>query len=196
MSTQPVARFESLTLHHCASPPTQPIVLIRVCVSLIEASDFINPSGDTTTSADLRCAAYCRYRCVASAATRSGARCRCHSAAAVSLGRCLPFSADPSAAPCTPWIVLHLLPDLFVRDRASTDVVATPRWTLRDSHTSRLVQSFTPRRLRCSFQVRSPGCFSSPSLVLLRRMSIRQSRTTCSLSSDEPPGSILRELAV
>ena len=106
-----------------------------------KSTDSINSSDDTTASADMRSPAYCRFRCVASAATCSGARCRCHSAAAVSLCRCLPFSADPSAAPCTPWIVLHLLPDLLVRDRASSDVMATPRWTLRDSHTSRLVQS-------------------------------------------------------
>ena len=93
---KPCCTFESLTVHHCASPPTQPIVL-RVCESLIEATDFIYPSGDTTTCTDLRCAANCRYRCVSSAATRSGARCRCHSAAAVSL--CRSVSADPSASP-------------------------------------------------------------------------------------------------
>ena len=90
-----------------------------------KSTHSINSSNDTT----------------ASAATRSGARCRCHSAAAASLCRCLPFSADPSASPCTPRIVLHLLPDLFIRDRASGDVMATPRWTLRDPHTSPLVQS-------------------------------------------------------
>ena len=137
---KPCCTLESLSLHHCASPPTRPIVLLRVRVQLTRA-----PTPSTSPTTPLlppTCALpHCRYRCVASAATRSGAQCRCHSAAAVSLCRCLPFSADPSAAPCTPWIVLHLLPDLFVRGRASTNVMATLRWTLRDSHTSRLVQS-------------------------------------------------------
>ena len=163
--------FESLTLHHCASPPTQPIVLIHVCVSLLEATDFSNPSDDTTASADMRSPAYCCYRCVASAATRSGAGCRSHSAAAVSL--CRSVSADPSASPCTPWIVLHLLPDLFVLDRVSSNAIANS--PLRSTDTTRDGSvpprlshvppraKLTPRGLRSSRQVRPRGCCSSPS---------------------------------
>ena len=186
--------FESLTLHHCASPPTQPIVLIRVCVSLIEASHFINPSGGTTTSADLRCAAYCRYRCVPSAATRSGAQCRCHSAAAVSLSRCRSVSADPCAYRCTAWTVLQLLPDLLVFDRASHQSPCarrTPRGRFSSSQALTRRAKLTPRGLRSSCQVRSLVVIVHLSLVFLLRMSIRR----C-LSSDAPPGSVLRVLDV
>ena len=78
---KPSCTLESLTLHHCASPPTRPIVLLRVRVLMIKATEFIYSCDDTTAAADMRSAACCCYRCVASAATRSGARCRCHSAA-------------------------------------------------------------------------------------------------------------------
>ena len=122
--------------------------------------------------------------------------------AAVSLCRYRSVSAD--SLRCTPCTVLQLLPDLFVLDRASSNAKAhlSSTDTTRDgpvpprlSHEAGRAK-LTPRGLRSSCQVRSPDCFSSPSLVLLPRVSILQSRTTCSLSSYEPPGSVLRELAV
>ena len=122
--------------------------------------------------------------------------------AAVSLCRYRSVSADPLR--CTSCTVLQLLPDLFVLDRASSNAFAHPSSsdTTRDGSVSPRLSheagraKLTPRVLRSSCQIRSPDCFSSPSLVLLPRVSILQSRTTCSLSSDEPSGSILRELAV
>ena len=57
MSNTPCCTLQSVTLHHSASPPTQPIVLLRVRVLLIEATDFINASDNTIASLRL---AFCR----------------------------------------------------------------------------------------------------------------------------------------
>ena len=189
VSTQPAARSKvplSISLCITANTANRP----PSCSCTVDKSTHsINPSSDTTAYADLRSATYCRYRCAASSTTRSGAQCRCCSAVAVSL-RCCSVSADPSASLCRPWIVVHLLPDLFVLDRASNNAIA---------HQSPCARR-TPRPASCEVDAARappllPCSIPSPSLVLLPRMTIRQSCRTCSLSSDEPPGSVLRELA-
>ena len=117
----PCCTLQSVTLHHSASPPTQPIVLLRVRVLLIEATDFINPSDNTIASSDLRSAACCCYRCVASAATRSDAA-----------------SSNAFAHP------------------SSSDTTRDGSVPPRLSHESGRAK-LTPRGLRSSCQVRSPG---------------------------------------
>ena len=155
---KPCCTFESLTLHHSASPPEQRIVLLRVRVLFLKATEFINSYDDTTASADLRSAACCCYRCFPSAATRSGARCRCHFAPAVSL--CRSVSADPSASPCTPWIVLHLLPDLFVLDSASSNVMAPI--PLRSTDTQRSLATRVGPVWWCSLARQAGGGLRKP----------------------------------
>ena len=161
MSPHPVARSKvslCITLHHHQRSQSSSFVFVYRC--------WKPPTSSTRPATPLLppiCAVpQITATTVSLPPPRALAQCRCHCAAAVSLSSCRSVSADPSASPCTPCIVLHLLPDLFVLDRASSDAVAhqspcarrTPHRTLqflRGSHW-----------LRCSCQVRSPCCYSSP----------------------------------